>query len=179
MSRRNKPLAFFVLVVALLFGSFQEKVKISVNNIIKYSGSISNYDSLAPQQRKENVAIIIANIPRGFYSHQNSISWFYNLEIAQLSKLKWVNTLIFTLIHFILNALILHFLFQNNSLIQILVFSYIILFLVSVGVYSIGKIAGLAQPGYNVARKIVGALQSQVPVMIFVIGYYLNKKTIT
>ncbi len=176
MPRTNLLLAISALVVALFFGSFQEKVKISVNNIIKYGQTIPSYNNLPKAEREKKITQIITDTPRGFYSHPSSISMLYGLTIPEMKKLKWVNTFLFIIVHLVLNSLILFFLFKDSTLLKILGGSYVLFALLAIVIYAVGKLTGFSQPGYNVARKIVGALQSQVPIMLFVSGYYLLKK---
>ena len=165
------------LLLALVFGSFQEKLKISVNNLLKYSSFIEGYNNLSVTEREEKVSDIVTITPRDFYSHQMVVSWLYALDKNELEMLKWVNTVVFILVHFLFNAFILFFLFSEKGVIKILGVTYLFLFVFAAGVFFVGKITGNDQAGYNVARKIVGALQSQVPLMVFVAGYYLNKKS--
>ena len=179
MPKSNFLYAILVLLLALIFGSFQEKTKISINNILKYSQSVPGYNQLTAAERENKIAEKIALTPRDFYSHQSTIPWFYQLETTNLTKLKWINTFVFAAIHLAFNALILFFLFRDKKIVQLLIGAYTVFFIIAIGMYFIGKITGFAQPGYNVARKIVGALQSQIPVMLFTSGYYLNKKSNT
>lgn len=178
MPIKRKFLIALIFISAIFFGSFQEKVKISVNNIIRYSDYVPNYDQLSPQERNKQVTTIVNSLPRDFYTSQSVMPWFYSLGLSQMKALKWVNTVVFVTIHLLLNALILILLFKDKQMIQTLVLFYVGLFILGYVILVVGKLVGFSQSGYNVARKIVGALQSQIPLMFFIIGYYFNKQTI-
>ena len=163
---RNKLLALSVLLLALIFGNFQEKVKLSLNNVIKYSEQIPGYDELGNEVREKMVDEIIASRPVDFFNSNNSFSFFFKYNKSGLNKLKWVLALVFIGVFFLFNSAILHLWFNDKSLLKFLLLAYLVLSVLSIAFFGFGKMVGDPLAGYGVARKILGALQSLIPVMI-------------
>jgi hypothetical protein len=147
------------------FGFFQENMKVAINFQLDYLNRRPELQQLFGKEREEAIARMapVSNIDY-YYNHQR-FDFLYELSSSQLSKLKWVHTLLFTLVYFSLNLLAARIWTGQSYLKPIGVF-YSGLFSMALLIYLIGVLLGWEGSFYAVSRKIVGVLQSPLPVLI-------------
>ena len=99
----TKRTAFIVVVLllAILFGNLQERIKLSLNNIIRYSNAVEHYDSLSSGEREEAIELIIASQPPDFFSTQSSLGFLFRYERSELNRIKWIIAFAFIGVFFI------------------------------------------------------------------------------
>jgi hypothetical protein len=159
----------FLLMIA--FGFFQENLKVAINFQIDYLTRYPQLQILQGQEREMAISQLapISNID--YYYNHKRFSFLYSLSKEQLASLKWAHTLLFTLAYLGMNLLAAKIWSKELSYRALLVF-YGSLFFVSLLVYLFGVMIALEGPFYAIARKIIGVLQSPLPVLII----WLTKK---
>jgi hypothetical protein len=147
------------------FGFFQENMKVAINFQLDYLNRKPELQLLFGKEREEAIALIapVSNIDY-YYNHQR-FNFLYDLTSSELSKLKWAHTLIFTLVYFFLNLLAAK-IWTGVSYFKPIGIFYGGLFSMALLVYALGLAIGWEGPFYGVSRKIVGVLQSPLPVLI-------------
>jgi hypothetical protein len=101
------------------------------------------------------------------YYYHSFYDFLEPLDVSGLMTLKWILTLLFTLINLGLSVVILKLLFTKSQMpLKLLYLGYLVLFLVASMFVLIGKFGGLTDLGYTLARRFMGVLQSPVPLMI-------------
>jgi hypothetical protein len=97
-------------------------------------------------------------------------SMYFNLVplgVSGLGKLKWVLTLLFTLVNGGLSWIILKNLFKDSrASISLLLWGYGLLFIIAALLFIGGKVIGVDELGYTLSRRFMGVLQSPVPLMV-------------
>lgn len=166
-----------VIVVAVLFGIVQEKIKLGLNNTLKRAELIQNYDQLSIEERKvESKKLESKELP-SYFSSQSGIDYLYRLELGTLKNLKWFFALIFISIFLVINASLLFLAFESKYLLKILLYTYLIFTLIAFSFYFAGSYVGEAKSGYGVGRKILGSLQSLIPTMILFPAFLIHQHT--
>jgi hypothetical protein len=101
------------------------------------------------------------------YYYHSFYDFLEPLDVSGLMTLKWILTLLFTLINLGLSVVILKLLIVKPQMpLKLLYLGYLVLFLVAGVFFLIGKFSGLTDLGYTLARRFMGVLQSPVPLMI-------------
>jgi uncharacterized membrane protein YjjP (DUF1212 family) len=90
-----------------------------------------------------------------------------------LIKLKWFNTVLFTAFFMLITASLMQLITKSRAFFRWTIFFYTAFFLLSFIIYLLGKFTGTLDHAYGVSRKITGALQSLVPLMILVPASWL------
>jgi hypothetical protein len=80
--------------------------------------------------------------------------------------LKWGVTGFFLLWFLILNILLLKTLTVSHEIIRYIPLLYVFLIVMSLVFYGVGSISGQHQIAYTISRRVMGALQSVIPVLI-------------
>ncbi|TVR39071.1 MAG: hypothetical protein EA392_07680 [Cryomorphaceae bacterium] len=90
---------------------------------------------------------------------------------------KYIITLVFTLVNFVLSAAFVWVLFQNKLLLKLMVAMYALISLVALVFFAGGWMLDSAETGYSYARLLMGFLQSPVPAAVLSLSYPLYRKS--
>jgi hypothetical protein len=165
-----------VLLSALVFGFIQEYIKINLNYVIDMGSQIPGFFEMDIEKKMAWIEYVKQHSTQDFYNTPNNITWFYELELSTLNKLKWVLTLVFVLVYFAFNTILIYWISGENQLVRWMIALYIAAFAFALLLYLSGKLVGSVQQVYPVSRKVVGALQSLVPLMILVPAFWLSRQ---
>ena len=160
---RGTVICFVIATLAL--GFFQERVKISINFNLKSAGLIADYDSLDAESRMRAIQKSKIGKPYDYYYSHNSVNLLYRLNARELVVLKWLASVLFVFTHLGLGLWLLKAL--RLAMCRWLVQGYALLFGAAAVVYIIGVVLGV--DFYLLARRIVGFLQSPLPVLVLII----------
>jgi len=155
----------FFVIATLATGLFQERLKVSINFSLNKANLIAGYDSMGPEGRMEAVSKFKTHKPYDYYYNHDTVDMIYLLKVKELSTLKWGVTIFFVLIHFGLGLFLIKML--DLSIVRWFVLAYIFSFASAALVYGAGWVVGL--DSYSLARRVVGFLQSPLPVIVLVI----------
>jgi hypothetical protein len=153
------------VLVALIVGAWQENWKIDINYILDLHVHVANYEALPVDERAAALKSNHAYMPYDYYFNHANNRWILALSIAQLKKLKWILTVFFVLLFFFLNRSILQTFSETKPILRHFAWGYAIAFVLSFGIYAAGRLVGLGDITYAVAREVVGGLQSLIPTM--------------
>ena len=163
----KKAITLLMLVVLAIFsGFYQEKLKISINYIIDEGAKVTDFNTLAPEMKMECIERARVNAPFDYYHNHRTISWLYHFDTRQLSVLKWVVTGFFLMWFLVINRWLLMALNVNREVLRFLPWIYGALVLLSLILFATGAITGFQQSAYTLSRRIMGALQSVIPILI-------------
>jgi len=155
-----------LVMLALLSGFYQERVKISINYILDQGSQIPGFFNLPPAEKQVRIEQARVSAPFDYYHNHKTITFLYRFDARQLSVMKWMVTGIFMGWFLVLNLFLLHTLRSNNAVIRSLPRLYLFFALFSLGVFAVGVAGFQKEKCYAVSREIMGALQSIVPVLI-------------
>jgi len=175
MKTRNL-LIFFLIAGGLSFGFLQEYLKINVNYILETGKQIPGFFDMEKAHKKAWIENKKKNAPQDFYHKPKTIEFLYDLDESSLERLKWVNTIVFIGIFLLLNMIILRLATGTKKEAQWMLYFYLVFFVAAILIFAIGKVIGKPERTYMVSRKIVGALQSLVPLMILLPAILAAKK---
>ncbi len=93
---------------------------------------------------------------------------------SEILTLKWILTILFSLLFFTLTYLTVKIYFNNKSFNQTVIFLFVALFCIAGLLYITGTITGYNEILYGPIRTIMGMVQSFIPLMIlFVLFKFL------
>ena len=155
-----------LVLLAVISGFYQEKLKISINYILDEGSKMPGFDLLSPNEKMEWIEKARVSAPFDYYHNHHTISWLYHFDSKQLSMLKWAVTGFFLLWFLLLNTFLLKALSVPDDLIRYLPWVYGILIAVALLIYALAAFSGFQQSAYTLSRRIMGALQSVIPALI-------------
>jgi hypothetical protein len=155
-----------LISLAVFSGFYQEKLKISINYVLDEGAKIPGFDKFSPEMKMERIEQTRILAPFDYYHNHHTITWLYHLDAKQLSVLKWVVTGFFLMWFLVLNMFLLETLSVHKDIVRLLPRVYGALIFLVIILFAFGAIAGLQQQAYTLSRKILGALQSVIPVLI-------------
>jgi hypothetical protein len=155
-----------LVLLAVVSGFYQEKLKISINYILDEGSKMPGFFLLSPNEKMEWIEKARVSAPFDYYHNHHTISWLYHFDSKQLSMLKWAVTGFFLLWFLLLNTFLLKALSVPDDLIRYLPWVYGILIAVALLIYALAAFSGFQQSAYTLSRRIMGALQSVIPALI-------------
>lgn len=173
------PFIIALLLIGMVLGFGLEQVKVNINFILEYSARISGYENLSPENRLQKVNELAIKAPYDYYYNHGRILMLYELSISRLNQLKWVVTVLGTGFFFIINLSIVWLYTRSRLLVKWSGLAYVGLFLLSFVIFLVGKWTHTLDQAYGISRKIAGGLQSLVPLMIIVPGWWLWRQSQT
>lgn len=163
----NRAITLLMLVLlAVISGFYQEKLKISINYILDEGSKMPGFDLLSPNEKMEWIEKARVSAPFDYYHNHHTISWLYHFDSKQLSMLKWAVTGFFLLWFLLLNTFLLRALFVPKDVVRFLPWVYGTLIAVALLIYAFAAVSGFQQSAYTLSRRIMGALQSVIPVLV-------------
>ena len=140
----NRTLKFiFIFIIIISVGSFREVIFVNLNNQISF---------------------INGEIPQsGLVSYLSFIS---NFSISTLVILKWVFTIAYMLFFLFLGRYVISNFFNSKEFASWYTGVYILFFLLSGLFFLVGYFSGSTENMYSLARAVMGALQSPIPLLI-------------
>jgi hypothetical protein len=165
------------LALSIMFGFYQENVKIDINYQLEFGEKYPGFFQQTPEIRKQMIQEKTPYAPFDYYYSHPRIEWLNHFSQEQLGIAKWIWTLIATMVFLFFNGCILYLLYRERILLRWLIFAYSGAFALALVIFACGKIVGHQDEFYAISRKVMGALQSLVPVMIFIPAWRLYKKS--
>lgn len=105
--------------------------------------------------------------------------WFNQLSIVSLLRLKWLLTICFVLMVSSITALVIQINFRKDQLFFIIKL-YLVIFVLLLVLSTFLWLSGGWNLGYFVLRKIIGVLQSPLPLFVlYPFMYFSNNKSIS
>jgi hypothetical protein len=155
-----------LVATAIALGFLQEQLKVSINYILENAPGIPSFYMLNEQQKHEAIEGQRLVAPFDYYHSHNTLRVLYKLDQSELLRLKWIVTFSSLVVFFLLNALLLHQLEGNGRVWKWLALTYVAFTLLAFAIFAIGRWMNMPEETYAISRRITGALQSLVPVMI-------------
>jgi hypothetical protein len=152
--------------MGLVGGFYQEKLKISINYILDQTTGNPGFFDATPEQKSQWIEANRFDTPFEYYHNHHTVEWLYHLNHKELVLLKWAVTLVFSLMFFLLNMTLLSLLNPAVSSVKMLLWFYVGVAALAFSIYLIGLLFSEHIHFYAISRKLMGALQSLVPVMI-------------
>jgi hypothetical protein len=163
---KRLPLILVLLLVSIVSGFYQEKLKISINYILEQGGRYPDFDRLNPEEKQKVIESARADAPFDYYHNHETITALYRFDAQDLAGLKWAVTGGFLIWFLLLNFIMLRTLGVQENAIRSLPIIYLSLAMLALIIYAGSKVGLNADHCYAVSRKIMGALQSIIPTFI-------------
>jgi len=167
---KNKIWVILFVLIGILSGFGMEWIKIEVNWLLKTADQIPGFYDLSYEQRVKYIDHIPASRFYDYYNNHKHIDVFNHLSKNQLVYFKWISTVMFCIVFFLLCNAILTCL--CIALTIELRWLYAVSFLFALFMYMVGKLASV--DFYPFARLVIGFLQSLIPAAIFVLISFIK-----
>lgn len=166
-----------VVTVMILFGYYQENVKVAMNYRIALSEKYPWLDELPPHEKAVEADKLTPDTTIDYYYGHERIFWLNRFSLHELRSLKWGLTVAFTGAFLLLNGLLAVVMSQDIAgMVKRLALFYALLFCSALLVYLSGRLVGFPVEAYNVSRKMVGFLQSPMPFFVIWLSHTLRKR---
>lgn len=107
------------------------------------------------------------------------LNFMENLQYDTLVNLKWVLTLLFSILYLLISLTTIKFLFSNRTFFKITIWSYLAILIVSCVLITFGYVfKGTTEKTYEFARYLMGLAQSPLILMILIPAFKLSEKEI-
>lgn len=103
--------------------------------------------------------------------------YLYSLTTQELINLKWIFTLIFSLLFMLFSWLIIHFIFNSKTYSKVVIYIYTFFISISLLFAGIGILFNCFELLYTPSRFIVGIIQSPLLVIILLAFFFLLNQT--
>ncbi len=153
-----------------------ENLKVNINYILERGGAIPGFFEQDFETKRQWLDGNRVLTPYDYYYNHERIEWLFNLSESELSRLKWFNSLFFTAVFMLINGALMVIITRDSQFFKWAAIFYAIFFGLSFLIFLFGKFTGSLANAYGVSRKIAGALQSLVPLMILLTASWLVKK---
>jgi len=151
MSNKTKVFIMFLFLLIFFLGYVRETIFIIVNSVLYNYPFPFNSSYIVPPK------------------------FLYDYSTQSLINIKWLLTLLFSLVFMLLSVVIFKFYFKNKIIIRYTYILYALLVAVSFLFFLIGYLVNYVAIGYPIARFFMGFAQSPLTTLVlFVIFYFRN-----
>ncbi len=164
---------FFIVVCMISMGFFQEWVKVNINFTLEQAPRVDGFYSYTHEERSTYLEELRRNRPFDYYHSHYPIKALQYFNEGSLRKLKWVMTVVFVGWFYWINRWLVSKLIKDPRGRRWLLTTYVLSFIGAFIIYTMGWVFGSNDLFYNISRKMVGALQSPVPLMMNWAGWQL------
>lgn len=167
MPKKYLALLLVPLMLGMLF--LQETAKLNVNFYLDMVGGNAAFFEKTPEERSDALNEMRNQWPLlDYYAHHTEWKLLHHLTQAQLKASKWVLAALLIVIHFLLNAAFVRLILKRIQPVKTLAAVSLAAVVVSGALLVIGKVSGMSEAGYNVAREFLGFAQSPFPAFLIV-----------
>lgn len=163
-----------MIMSGLAMGFVQENWKVGINFVLEQAESVPDYWNLSPEERSEAVEAKRIFSPLDYYYSHDTPRFLFVLDRSELTALKWAVTGGMILVFFIINSFVAFLMTNDRRAIRWMASGYLFVFVTAGLIYTAGYAAGNPPATYGISRKLAGALQSLIPIMVFMPAWYLN-----
>jgi hypothetical protein len=170
-----KKLWFFIPIF-ITVGFFQDYLKVNINHYADTAQQIPGFFQLDPNQRELALHQATPDFPFDYYYSHSKFGALNSMTESGIVRFKWEVAFFFVFVHL---ALVLwayrHMNWPKNRLYAAIGF-YFLCLAASGGFWTLGKAIGSPQQGYAVARRLLGFLQSPLPLVLTLMAAWLYLK---
>lgn len=155
----------------LLLGFAQEMVKVNMNFYLDETANTPAFYDLQEDERRAWLDEKRIDAPFNYYYSHDPIHALNQFSRSELNALKWGLAILFIAVNVLLNLLFLKWAFHDPFFTKLLLWIMAACFVLAGAFLIGGKLIHLDEPGYNIARKILGFMQSPIPaLLLFLVG---------
>jgi hypothetical protein len=155
-----------IILLTIAIGFLVEWIKINVNFNIEQGASYPGFFELSPSQRAIVIEELKSGNPYDYYHSHYALKVLNYLSLKELKLLKWVHTIVFVGVFFLINAWMVKRVVLDQRAVKWLWITYLSAFTFALLIYIVGLPTNSSHLFYNVSRKMIGALQSPIPAMM-------------
>ena len=146
-------MSVLVFLIIITIGSFRDILFVNINNQLAFlNGDL-----------KENYLLSYMNFLESF-------------SPSLLFSLKWILTIGYTLAFYIIGRFVIKNIIVSTEGVKWYTYTYLFFICIAALFYLTGYAFGNATSGYSLSRSVMGALQSPIPLLIFLPFLLLKKE---
>lgn len=169
------------LLCFLVLGFVQERAKVSLNYYLEQHAGVSGFFEWPPDRRDAWVEEHRRNAPYDYYYNHGTVSFYNQMSLERLQMLKWIYAASFIVLNYLLGVWLSKRVFgqgRGGNVRTLPIPIYMVyLFAFSISALFFVLYAGGLAPGasYAIARKLLGFMQSPLPVLLVLLAARLQK----
>lgn len=153
MKTKKTPLILIIIAIIITIGSYREVLFVSLNNQIAFlQGGL-----------KQNYLV-------------DHLKFLENFSQSFLVGLKWFFTITYTLMYYLIGRYSIKNIFGSKEGVKWFGIIYLVFMFIAGISYAFGSFTGSFHGTYSFSRSIMGALQSPIPLLIFIPVLLLKKE---
>lgn len=174
----KRYLIILTLFISGLVGGFElEHWKVAVNYIIEHQSQLNSWDEWNDGERRRHAEATKLDLQYDYYYEHRPIDFLYSRSMGQLAMMKWILTGLGIIFFYLVGAAILKLLFPEWRALRLWFAGYALAVAAAVIIFLLFKMIGHPGHGYAISRKVLGGLQSFVPLMLYIpAGFLLKQK---
>lgn len=149
----------------IVLGFVQERAKVSLNYYLDRAQLEPAFFDFPPERRDAWLNEHAVNAPYDYYYNHKRIRWYDHLSHKQLEVLKWMYALIFIALHVLLSHLALKMWKAPRAMFATIYIGTLSIMALSLIFFTLSR-TGQGEAAYNVARKLLGFIQSPLPLVL-------------
>ncbi len=153
------------IVGFIALGFVQERAKVSINYYLDRSDSEPAFFDFPPERRDAWLNEHAIDAPYDYYYNHARVKWYDELSRKQLELLKWMYALIFIVLHVLLSHWALHMWRAPREMLVTIYIGTTAMMVLSLLFFGASRYGG-GEAAYNVARKLLGFIQSPLPLVL-------------
>lgn len=158
-----------VVVAYLVLGFLAERVKVSLNFYLEQGSRIEGFFQLPPDRRDAILASAVDQVPYDYYYNHGRLKVYHRMTKRQLTIAKWGFAALLVLVYAGMAWGVVRWLDLTTHLTYIYVVTGVALLLALVFFMAMKVLPDPTAP-YAVARKLLGFVQSPLPLIIVLFG---------
>lgn len=172
-------LSIFVWIAGFIaLGFVQERAKVSLNYYLDRGALEPQFFEFPPERRDAWLQAHAINAPYDYYYNHARVKWYDHLSRKQLELLKWMYAIIFIVLHVLLSHLALKLWKAPREMLVTIYIGTVVVMLLSLCFFAASRV-GAGDAAYNVARKLLGFIQSPLPLVLLLFTRRLGIHTST
>lgn len=165
---RAKIAAILLFAAYIIWGGFQERVKIDTNLLLDFAPRISHYQELTPNQRNLALDALIPKVAYDYYYSHARVDALLHFNLHQLDRFKWVFTALCATLCLLVSLLVLYLLYKGPFIRWWVLGLFGSAAIISAGCLTMGHLLDASDSFYPVAHKFAAAAQSPFAVAMLV-----------
>jgi hypothetical protein len=162
-----------LLAFGLTFGFVQENVKVNINFILEQGDRIPGFFEQDAETKAEWLGKCTVFSPLDYYYSHEPIDLLLDFPRHWLVKAKWILTFLFAAVFCAVNGRLMFLATGDRRWHLRFMKGYAVLLAAGFALYLAGMGLGFREEAYAISRKLTGALQSLVPLMVMLPAQYL------
>lgn len=167
---------WFFVPIFIAVGFFQDFLKVNINYYADTAGQISGFYQLSATERQKALENATPDFPFDYYYSHGKLDLLNRMSAQSIQFFKWTVALFFIALHLVLVLWAYRRLDWPSNRMRAAIVFYAVCMFISLFFLGLGKWVNMPAQGYAVARRLLGFLQSPMPLVLTLMAAWLYLK---